>query len=292
MKNRTWTPGEDSVIEKHYYPRCPVGVAKFIAEQIDRTVIAVKERARKLGKSAIKERRWTREEDDFISKNYQDMSDKKLAKKLNRTEDAVLSRRGRLKLKRTTLEPTTFSMNEIAKAIGLDVHCVSRWVDEGLLPAKRGRNKRVAHEIQPEALLKFMQENPGAWCTRKGPRIIAEINRRIVEKDLRKWRKKHGHEKRSIPKDLRPAFAKFVADVATDASDRIRAVRNPDWLQEKRHKDNLKPGRQAEKWTPEEDRLLRKFYVQGIGYAEMAEKLGRSYAAVAHRMGRTNIWAA
>jgi hypothetical protein len=91
MKNRTWTPGEDSVIEKHYYPRCPVGVAKFIAEQIDRTVIAVKERARKLGKSAIKERRWTREEDDFISKNYQDMSDKKLAKKLKRTKDGDVS---------------------------------------------------------------------------------------------------------------------------------------------------------------------------------------------------------
>lgn len=70
--------------------------------------------------------------------------------------------------------------------------------------------------------------------------------------------------------------------------------KEPGWMELKRQRDKHLPARRLQKWTPEEDRrLIALFRAGNRTHAQIGEVLGRSAAAVEHRLpriGRENIW--
>lgn len=60
----------------------------------------------------------------------------------------------------------------------------------------------------------------------------------------------------------------------------------PQWLREKRKKDNTLPKKQFQKWTNSEDDLLINLYLAGVKQTEIASTLSRSPDAVNRRISR------
>lgn len=64
----------------------------------------------------------------------------------------------------------------------------------------------------------------------------------------------------------------------------------PDWLKEKRTRDNSIPARSRQKWTPIEDAALISMFRKGCTGKEIAASMGRSEAAIRHRIQRVDMW--
>lgn len=63
-----------------------------------------------------------------------------------------------------------------------------------------------------------------------------------------------------------------------------------DWLKEKRRADAALPARRLQKWTPYEDNSLIAMFRKGVKQKDIADYLGRSRAAVQHRLMRLDVW--
>lgn len=63
-----------------------------------------------------------------------------------------------------------------------------------------------------------------------------------------------------------------------------------DWLVKKRESDRNLPARKAQKWTAAEDAQLVHLVRRGVKYADIGERLNRSFCAVEHRAHRIDIW--
>lgn len=65
----------------------------------------------------------------------------------------------------------------------------------------------------------------------------------------------------------------------------------PDWLKEKRRLDSQAPAKRLQNWTPADDRqLISLFKLGGRTNQQMGEILGRSAAAIEHRLMRLDVW--
>lgn len=121
---------------------------------------AVKSRARKLGLCRFKEPRWTPEEQAWLRDNIAGTSWKVLASHLHRTETAVKVMAKRLGASR--LDAETYTANALAEILGVDGHRVLRWIEAGMLAAKRDRQEeRVPYVIEPGAIRRFVLAYPG-----------------------------------------------------------------------------------------------------------------------------------
>lgn len=121
---------------------------------------AVKSRARKLGLCRFKEPRWTPEEQAWLRDNIAGTAWKVLASHLHRTETAVKVMAKRLGASR--LDAETYTANALAEILGVDGHRVLRWIEAGMLTAKRDRQEeRVPYTIEPGAIRRFILQYPG-----------------------------------------------------------------------------------------------------------------------------------
>ena len=285
-----WTDAENDYLRTHYIKRTSDEL-QSIADHLGRKFGGVEMQARRLGLyQRGRQPRWPDRDTEFLRQHWKVRSDKWIAKELGRDVGGVKSRRLKLGLHRRKLPPIIFTVHTAAGVVGIDEHAVLRWIKQGLLKAKKAKGRTVQWEIKPRHLREFLQTNPDKWNSQRAPRIIQEINSRELEKDLRKWAYEAENVKRKVPEDLSPAFARFVADVAMGASERIKEGRNPDWYRKKVEQDASIPVRHQRRWITAEDRQLREMYKQCLTYSQMAEKLGRNYAGVSHRMGAVNIW--
>ena len=95
MKDRKWTKEEELFLREN-----SVGVnCKKLAEQLNRTVVAIHIKRKRLGIS--NGNFWTKEEDLFLRENYSNMSSIEIGKRLNRKTPSISSRMSRLGLKRS-----------------------------------------------------------------------------------------------------------------------------------------------------------------------------------------------
>ena len=105
---------------------------------------------------------WTKEEEKILKELWGDKTPSSIAKKLKRTETAIVIRAKKLKLGPYCQEYLTF--NNIADLVGMDSHCISEtWKNKGL-KYKKYKNKYL---VKVENLLKFMKENQDLWDSRK-----------------------------------------------------------------------------------------------------------------------------
>lgn len=293
MASRKWTAEEIEFLKENYGRISPGEIARIL----NRSKPSIAGMAGKIGLRRKKEPRWAEEEIEFLRENWGKMTPETIARRLGRTVEAIDVKAKRLKLG-PTYNPGCFTKYELCKLLRVDHRKITRWVKAGLLRAtiapttSRRSKRRNILQVKPEDLEQFLRENPELWDSRKAGDIVAAIREKEHLAEKIKLQRVEGKKKRHIPEYLKPAFAKFVAEVAWKAVDRIKEARQKNkWLEEKRRQDQERYlPRQGFRWTEEEDRELRRLFKQGLTYREIGERLGRSRVAVGHRLTRIVIW--
>lgn len=297
MKQCTWTPEQDDFLRANYHSL----QLKEIARILGKPTSTVNSRVNRLGITRTKkEPPWSAEDIRFLRENWGKLSIRTLAKRLNRSEYGVLVKSKRLKLG-PIQDKSLFTKSEICHLLRVDHRKVGRWVSQGLLKAKiaptsrkRGKSRNIL-QVKPKDLLDFLREHPDQWDARKAGDIRRAVNMKELLAPKVKIQRTEGVKHRRIPDHLMPAFAKFVADVAMSASDRIKQSRQSlDWIQEKKQRDmEVRLPREGFRWTPDEDERLRRLFRKGeLTDRQIGLVLGRSENAIRHRLMRIRetIW--
>jgi hypothetical protein len=110
---------------------------RVLAKKVGIPHWALKKRARELGWARTKEKPWSEPELEILAR-YAWMSDERIRLKLKaagytRTVTGIHLKLRRMRFKH---DPSFYSANGLAQALGIDSHAVSRWIRSGHLKAK------------------------------------------------------------------------------------------------------------------------------------------------------------
>ena len=111
-----------------------------------------------------KHRRWTKEEEAILLRDYERKSVGEIARKLKRSENSIHCKRKRMGL--YCFRESTDKLNtcQVAEIIGISQSGVEHtWRKKGLEFQKVGKYSVVTEEV----LVKFMQEHPELWKASK-----------------------------------------------------------------------------------------------------------------------------
>jgi hypothetical protein len=239
---------------------------------------------------------WTNEEADFLRENWGKLSIHQIAKKLGRSPNGVI-----VKSKRINAGPLhqdyLFNKRELCQLLGIDHRKIDSWVESNLLKAKiaktareKGKSKGIL-QVHPQDLMAFLEQHQDLWDSRKAGDIYKAVRHKKWLEELASIRT--DIPKREIPEYLQTTFWSFVADVAEEASERIKATRAmPKWLKDKIERDRgICLEREGFRWSEEDDRQLRSLFRNGnLSYREIGSLMGRSTESVEHRVTRIDIW--
>lgn len=135
---------------------------------------AVKKRGRELGLARTKEKPWTERELDLLDK-WAHFTPEVIAKKMRQAGAVRTVTAIKLKLKRTGYKQGTeyYSATGLSLALGVDGHCVTRWLRLGYLRAKPKGTARIAVQggdawlIHEDDVRRFVVEHPDEIDLRK-----------------------------------------------------------------------------------------------------------------------------
>jgi hypothetical protein len=135
---------------------------------------ALKKRARELGLARTKEKPWSEAELEILAR-YAWMSDERIRLKLkaagySRTVTGIHLKLRRMQFKH---DPSFYSANGLAQALGIDSHAVSRWIKRGHLRAQLRGTARGEQQngdiylIREKDVCRFILEHPTEIDLRK-----------------------------------------------------------------------------------------------------------------------------
>jgi hypothetical protein len=105
-------------------------------------------------KGKVDHRRWTEPELELLREELVKRSVEEVAKKLNRTPQAIRSMLKRNELKVREIRCDLFSLDSLATALHVRKTEIRFWIEQGWLPASIGcKGKRRFHIITPEGLI-------------------------------------------------------------------------------------------------------------------------------------------
>lgn len=239
---------------------------------------------------------WTPEQDDYIRKHWQEMSDEEMADAVGHTPASTSARRGKLGLcHRQSFKGKDWSQEEldyirevwgektvpeIAKKLGRSINAVKvktyrmgytgqKWYGEMM----SARKVSELLGVDVHAVTDYWIPKCGLKAKAKQLGVTKKTTTIIMFEDLLKWLEQH--------QDLWDSRRVELYGLGMEY----------DWLVAKRKADALKPARKAKKWTPEEDqRLIVMFRRGGMTNAEMGAALGRPASGVEHRLLRLDVW--
>jgi hypothetical protein len=147
---------------------------RLLARKVGIPHWTLKKRARELGLTRTKEKPWSEPELEVLAR-YAWMSDERIRLKLkavgySRTVTGIHLKLRRMKFKH---DPSFYSANGLAEALGIDSHVVSRWIRCGRLKAKlrgtaRGeRQNGDIYLIRERDVRRFILEHPTEIDLRK-----------------------------------------------------------------------------------------------------------------------------
>jgi hypothetical protein len=147
---------------------------RMLAKKIGIPHWALKKRARELGLARTKELLWSEPELEILAR-YAWMSDERIRLKLkaagySRTVTGIHLKLRRMKFKH---DPSFYSANGLAQALGIDSHVVSRWIKCGHLKAELRGTARGEQQngdiylIHEKDLRHFILEHPTEIDLRK-----------------------------------------------------------------------------------------------------------------------------
>ena len=124
----TWTEEEDNRLRKGY--RYTIQSLKDLGEEFGVSEHSVRGRLTRLGLLKLVNYKWTREEEEFLAENYDKLSAATIAKRLHKSQNAVVSKAYKLKVK-CKVRDGWFSMAEAAGILGVDQSWIRRRVNNG-----------------------------------------------------------------------------------------------------------------------------------------------------------------
>lgn len=183
-------------------------------------------------------KKWTQEEIDYLMEKWGTISIKGIAKKINRTENAIASKAKKIGLESCYRASGDLSANEVAKILNIDPHTIiDYWIPKYKLRAeKRILIQQECYFINLDTLTKWLKNNQDKWDSRR------------VE----------------------------LYALGTE----------PQWLKEKRNKDQTIPERRFQKWTKKEDDMLISYINIGKEHKEIALIMNRSIRSITRRVSR------
>lgn len=149
-------------------------------------------------------RKWTPEEDLFLDEALGRLSIDEISAYLGRSLQAIKIRRTRLGFDAPSKQPDELTGRQAADLLGVDVHAVCRWIDDGILPGRKLPMARQIRVVKKVTLYRWAV-NPMNWPyfensvyedTRsnngrdfaKGTQRIADPHlRRLVELKKARW---------------------------------------------------------------------------------------------------------
>jgi hypothetical protein len=167
----------DQLIREFYLSRPDVKSRpsiRLLASKVGMPHWARKKRARELGLARTKEKPWSEAELAILAR-YAWMSDERIRLKLKASGYQRTATGIHLKLKRMRFkhDPSFYSANGLAQALGIDSHAVTRWIKQGHLKAcMRGsaRGKQQGGDIyliHEKDVRRFILQHPGDIDLRK-----------------------------------------------------------------------------------------------------------------------------
>lgn len=244
----------------------------------------------------MKKNLWTPEQDQFLRDHWQKMSDVELANAVGHTPAATQARRSKLGLRhRQSFKGKDWSQEEldyirevwgqktipeIARKLGRTINAVKVKTQRMGYTGQKWYGEMMSARKVSELLGVDVYAVCDYWipkCGLKGrSKRLGETQKTttiIMFEDLLKWLEQHQDLWDSRRLELHGLGMEY------------------DWLVEKRKRDALLPSRKAQKWTAEEDsRLIYLFKRGNMTHEEIGAELGRSRAAVEHRLLRLDVW--
>lgn len=109
-------------------------------------------------------RRWTQEEKDFVEDNWGVLSSRVIARRLSRTETAIIRYAERNKLGGSMLNSSFMSTTTTSSIIGVDPTSVIMWIKNKQLKARtKSLKRRVIYLVDPKDFKQFLLDNPTKW---------------------------------------------------------------------------------------------------------------------------------
>ena len=109
-------------------------------------------------------KKWTKEEEEMLMDNWGKLSIETIAKRINRTVDAVELKGRRLQL---GWQMTAYSTTEVSNILGINYRTVYNYMKTGIIEAKRDKTKMKRYFSTEKQIKKFMREHQDLWDTRK-----------------------------------------------------------------------------------------------------------------------------
>lgn len=146
-----------------------------------------------LGLDLEREPRWSQEEIDYFRERAPHMSNAEIAAQLGRSDLAVKIKRARFGLSSVTRNELYFTANTAAKALGIDIHSMTRLIELGLVPFEMAPTEKKIYRIRRDKLLAWAVDPMNwphflytlSWRVRKipDPKI-----RRMIELRRQRWK--------------------------------------------------------------------------------------------------------
>jgi hypothetical protein len=126
----------------------------------------IKRWAQVLGLARPIDRNWTEQDIAYLEANFHRLHVSTLARKLKRSTTAVALKARRLGIRKCG---EGYTLQSLALALGVDVHKVSRWVEQGLIKASRRQTDRDRdpYYISEKAVREFIVNYPLEVDTRR-----------------------------------------------------------------------------------------------------------------------------
>ena len=109
-------------------------------------------------------RRWTKEEENYLVEKWGKMKVSSISKKLNRTEGSIKRKAVRLNL---GVQMQWYSVNEVAYMFGFSRRKVIFLIETNKINYLRDKTKKKRYMVDEDSLVKFMKEYQNLWDTRK-----------------------------------------------------------------------------------------------------------------------------
>jgi hypothetical protein len=157
-----WTEKADHLLREHYKHNATAIAARFFPQWPKWAVVR---RAQQLGLCRVKEKPWTRAEDQFITEHAGARTAHWMAKQLRtRTTTAIVVRLKRLQISRR-IQADGLTLSQLEKAIGVDHRAIVSWARSGRLKGayKTNPNEHERWEFQEADVAEFVLAHPSAF---------------------------------------------------------------------------------------------------------------------------------